>query len=154
SGDHDLKPLVHRDFLNANLGSLYSRVAGTNHPRSGMPTNVILFPQAILTNAQKQFIPSGNFLAAGQVGAAHAPFMPGGTSEFQTTLRLRPQPDRLDDRRNLLAAFDTLKRDIDTTGAMEAADRRQAQAFDVLLRGVGTAFDLSRESAKVIDRYD
>lgn len=154
SSDHDLKPLVHRDFLNANLGSIYSRVAGTNHPTSGMPTNVILFPQAILPDAQKQFLPSGNFLSAGQVGAAHAPFMPGGSSEFQTNLRLRLQPDRLDDRRSLLAAFDNLNRDIDNTGAMEAADRHQTQAFDVLLRGVGSAFDLSRESAKVIDRYD
>ena len=154
SGEHDLKPLVHKDFLNANLGSIYSRVAGTNHPKSGMPTNVILFPQAILPNAQKQFIPAGNFLSAGQVGGAHAPFAPGGNNEFQTNLRLRLQPDRLDDRRGLLAAFDTLRRDIDGTGAMETTDRQQARAFDALLRGVGQAFDLSREPAKVVERYD
>src|SRR5262249_2127469 len=28
NGEHDLRPLVHKDFLDANLGSLYSRVAG------------------------------------------------------------------------------------------------------------------------------
>jgi hypothetical protein len=33
-------------------------------------------------------------------------------------------------------------------------DRMQSQAFDIVLRGAADAFDLSRESAKVIDRYD
>src|SRR5262249_6423979 len=47
-GEHDLKPLVHRDSLNAHLGSLYSRVAGLNHPTTGMPSNVMLFPGAVL----------------------------------------------------------------------------------------------------------
>jgi hypothetical protein len=153
-GEHDLKPLVHKDFLNANLGSLYSRVAGMNHPATGMPSNVLLFPQAVLANAQKQFIPSGNFLATGPLGTTHAPFVPGGSSEFQTNLQLRLQRGRLDDRRRLLAGLDDLKRDVDHTGVMDAVDRYQQQAFDVLLRGVGDAFDLSRESARVIDRYD
>jgi hypothetical protein len=152
-GEHDLKPLVHKDFLNAHLGSLYSRVAGMN-PTTGMPSNVILFPQAVLAQSQKQFIPSGNFLSTGQVGGAHAPFVPGGNGEFQADLQLRLQRDRLDDRRRLLAGFDDLKRDIDRSGVMDALDRHQGQAFDVLLRGVGAAFDLSRESGPVIDRYD
>jgi hypothetical protein len=154
SSEHDLKPLVHKDFANANLGSLYSRVAGMNHPATGMPSNVLLFPQAVLAQAQKQFVPGGNFLSTGPAGSAHAPFVPGGRSEFQTNLQLRLQRDRLDDRRGLLGAFDGLKRDIDRTGVMEAVDRHQEQAFDVLLRGVGEAFDLSRESAKVVARYD
>src|SRR5262249_31466524 len=123
SSDHDLKPLVHRDFLHANLGSLYSRVAGMTHPASGTPSNVILFPQAVLAKAQQQFIPSGNFLATGPLGSAHAPFAPGGNSEFQANLQLRLQRDRLDDRRRLLAEFDDLKRDLDGTGAVEALDR-------------------------------
>src|SRR5262245_52188108 len=131
SGDHDLKPLVHRDFLSANLGSLYSRVAGMNHPATGMPSNVLLFPQAVLARAQKQFIPSGNFLSTGHLGSAHAPFVPGGSGEFQANLQLRLQRGRLDDRRSLLAAFDSLERDIDRTGALDAVDRHQRQAFDV-----------------------
>src|SRR5206468_4001387 len=63
NGEHDLKPLVHKDFLNAHLGSLYSRAAGMNHPVTGMPSNVLLFPQAVLAKAQKQFVPSGNYLS-------------------------------------------------------------------------------------------
>jgi len=154
NGEHDLRPLVHKDFLNANLGSHYSRVAGMTHPVSGMPTNVLLLPQAVIEKPQKQFIPAGNFFSPGPLGSAHAPFAPGGSGEFQSNLQLRLQPDRLDDRRQLLAAFDTVKREVDTTGSMEAVDRHQEKAFDVLRRGIGTAFDLSKEPARIVERYD
>src|SRR5581483_2630280 len=45
-GNHDLKPLVGRDTFGANLGSVYARVAGINHPVTGMPSNAVLFPRA------------------------------------------------------------------------------------------------------------
>ena len=45
--NHNLKPLVGRDTFEANLGAVYSRVAGANHPESGLPTNVVLFPRAV-----------------------------------------------------------------------------------------------------------
>src|SRR5687767_2932956 len=45
--NHDIKPVVGRVTAGANLGSLYSRVAGASHPRTGIPTNVTLFPQAV-----------------------------------------------------------------------------------------------------------
>ena len=41
-GNHDIKPVVGRDTFGANLGSVYSRIAGRNHPETGMPTNVLL----------------------------------------------------------------------------------------------------------------
>ena len=37
---HDIKPIVCRETGDANLGSLYSRVAGQNRPDSGMPPNI------------------------------------------------------------------------------------------------------------------
>src|SRR5437773_362839 len=46
-GNHDIKPVVGRDTFGANLGCVYSHVAGLNHPVTGMPTNVALFPQAV-----------------------------------------------------------------------------------------------------------
>src|SRR3954454_13407827 len=46
-GTHNLKPIVGRDTFEANLGAVYSRVAGANHPDTGMPTNVVLFPRAV-----------------------------------------------------------------------------------------------------------
>src|SRR5947209_17862068 len=45
--NHDAKPVVHRDTLGANLGSFHARVAGLNHPATGIPTNVLLYPQAL-----------------------------------------------------------------------------------------------------------
>src|SRR5262249_61281660 len=67
---------------------------------------------------------------------------------------LRLERDRLDDRRRLLAEFDDLKRDLDATGVVEALDRHQGQAFDVLLGGIGAAFDLAREDPRTVNRYD
>jgi uncharacterized protein (DUF1501 family) len=46
-GKHDIKPIVGSDTFGANLGSIYARVAGQNHPASGLPTNVLLFPRAV-----------------------------------------------------------------------------------------------------------
>src|SRR5205809_637264 len=43
-GNHDIKPIVSRDSLGANLGSIYARVAGQNRPETGLPTNITLFP--------------------------------------------------------------------------------------------------------------
>ena len=31
----------------ATMGALYARVAGTNHPHSGLPTNVLVLPEAV-----------------------------------------------------------------------------------------------------------
>src|SRR5271163_1729999 len=43
-GNHDIKPVVGRDTFGANLGSIYARVAGQNHPDTGIPTNILLLP--------------------------------------------------------------------------------------------------------------
>jgi uncharacterized protein (DUF1501 family) len=69
-------------------------------------------------------------------------------------MEMRIPPERLDDRRYLLDAFDTMRHDIDNRGVMAGADRFQQQAFDVISRGVAQAFDLSREDPRVVARYD
>src|SRR5262245_49290549 len=46
-GNHDIKPVVGKSTLGANMGSLFARVAGTNDPASGMPLNAALFPRAV-----------------------------------------------------------------------------------------------------------
>jgi hypothetical protein len=153
-GNHDAKPVVHRDTLGANLGSFYARVVGLNHPATGLPTNVLLYPQALDPGAQPPVQGLGNFPATGPLGNAYAPFVPGGGGDLQKDMRLTVARDRLDDRRALLARFDRLRREVDRTGALEAMDRYTAQAFDVVLRGVADAFDLSREAPKLVARYD
>ena len=67
-GNHDIKPIVCRDTLNANLGSLYARVAGTNRSGSGFPTNVALFPKAVVEEAQPAVTNFGDFTSAGKLG--------------------------------------------------------------------------------------
>ncbi len=152
--NHDAKPIVHRETLGANLGSFYSRVVGLNHRTTGIPTNMLLNPGAIGPGAQPPTTGLGNFPATGPLGAAYAPFMPGSNSTLQQNMRLSVPALRLDDRRMLLGRLDSLRRELDTTGAMETMDRYQGQAFDVILRGVADAFDLSREAPQVVARYD
>ena len=50
-GNHDIKPIMSKDTLKANLGSLYSRVAGPIRTQTAMPTNVALFPRAVEPDA-------------------------------------------------------------------------------------------------------
>ncbi|MBY0522009.1 MAG: DUF1501 domain-containing protein [Gemmataceae bacterium] len=152
--NHDIKPVVHKDTLGANVGSIYSRVVGMNHPVSGMPTNVLLYPQAVDSTTQPGTQSFGNLGSTGSVGAAYAPFVPGGSSTLQQNMKLKLSRDRLDDRRALRTQLDQIKRNIDGSGAMQAMDRFEEQAFDVVLRGVGDAFDLSKEDPKTIERYD
>lgn len=151
---HDAKPIVHRETLGANLGSFYSRVVGLNHPTTGIPTNMLLYPQAITPNAQPPVQGLGNFPASGPLGAAYAPFIVGGNATLQQNLRLNMPLARLDDRRALLTQLDAMRRELDLSGAMETMDRYQAQAFQVMVRGVAEAFDLSRESPSVVERFD
>src|SRR5262249_40077783 len=60
-GNHDIKPIVSRDTLGASLGSVYSRIAGANHPESGMPTNVVLLPRSVDATTQAGTTAFGRF---------------------------------------------------------------------------------------------
>src|SRR6476661_7279699 len=60
---HDAKPIVHRETLGANLGSFYSRIVGLNHPTTGIPTNMLLYPQAVGSGTQPPVQNLGNFPA-------------------------------------------------------------------------------------------
>jgi hypothetical protein len=153
--NHLIYPIVHpKETLGASLGSLYSHLAGTVHPANGMPTNAALFPQAVDANCHPTRMDFGSFLATGTLSPSCAPFVPGGNSTLQQNMRLNVDRDRLDDRRQLLSRLDGIKRQLDTSGTLDAMDRIQAQAFEVILRGAAGAFDLSRESSRTVARYD
>lgn len=153
-GNHDIKPIVGKETAGANLGSLYAKLAGANHPQSGMPRNVALFPRAVDPNAQAEVKAFGRFDSSGQLGTAYAPFVPGGEGAFQQNLKLSMPRKRLDDRRNLLSQLDRLRHSLDRSAAWNAMDRMQAQAFDTILGGVAEAFDLAKEDPRTIARYD
>ena len=57
--------------------------------------------------------------------------------------------DRLDDRKDLLASLDTVRRDIDATGTMKGLDTFASRAFDMVASGtVRRALDLTQEDAE------
>jgi len=92
---HDIKPIVGKASLQANLGSLYSRVAGPLRTESTMPTNVALFPRAVDSEAGPEIKTFGNFVATGDLGAAYSPFVAGAGGGVQEDLKLRlPLEDR------------------------------------------------------------
>ena len=153
-GNHDIKPIVDRRTLGANLGSLYSRVAGTNHPVTGMPTNTALFPRAVEPKSLPPVDAFGKFWSTGSLGSAYAPFVPGGGGDLQKDMELSLRREQLDDRRSLLTGLDLLRREIDSRGLLEGVDRFKEQAFQTILGGVAQAFDLSKEDPRVVARYD
>jgi hypothetical protein len=153
-GNHDIKPVVGKDTAGANLGSLYARVAGTNHPITGMPLNAALFPRAVDPEcgpAQEGF---GKFWSTGPLGQSFAPFMPGSNGAAQQAMQLSLAKDRFDDRRSLLGQLDSIQRGVDASGRLEGLDKFQQQAFSTILGGVAEAFDLRREDSRTVERYD
>jgi len=152
--NHDIKPVVCRDTLGANMGSIYSRIAGSNHPRTGMPTNAALYPQAVDPDTKPPIKNFGDFEATGTLGKSTAPFVPGGKGEMQRAMRLELPLDRLGDRRALLGRFDQARWALDAAGALEGLDGMREQAFRVILGGMADAFDLSKEDPNTVARYD
>lgn len=153
-GNHDIKPIVSRYSMHANLGSLYSRIAGATHPHTGMPSNIAVFPQAVDAEAQPVNNNFGKFESAGAVGPAYAPFVLG-SGDLQNDMRLHIDQNRLADRRTLLAQLDRGRRDFER--ALEAGSvigRYRQQAFETLIGGVADAFDLSKEDDRVVRAFD
>jgi hypothetical protein len=153
NGNHDIKPVVSPYSLNANLGSLYSRVVGSLGA-NGMPTNVAIFPNSVDPRGPGARSNFGNFLSTGTLGASYAPFVPGAAGQMQQNMTLNLARERLDDRRALLGQIDTLRRQIDASGSMAAVDRFHEQAHDVILSGIARAFDLSREDPRLVAKYN
>lgn len=122
------------------FGSVVSRLVGNN---SALPTYV-----ALNRATTDQF----EFEKPYYAGPGHAPFRPFGEAlEDLTPVRNLQQ---LQDRRQLLATFDSMRRDLDAQGAVSALDRHHAQALDIITSPrVREAFDLSREPAHVLAAY-
>jgi hypothetical protein len=142
----------------AALSAVYTRLAGTNHAETGMPSNVLVLPEAVREGLKldKNFETDalGTLTSPGELGPSYAAFNPSGGGQLQRNMELRISPERLSERRELLADLDRLRRRLDKTGVVEGVDRFQQQAFDVIVGGIASAFDLSKEDAATLDRYD
>jgi uncharacterized protein (DUF1501 family) len=151
---HNIKPVVGKATLDANMGSLFTRIAGTNDPATGMPLNTALYPRAVDPSTGPESMSFGKFDSTGMLGSAFAPFVPGGSGSLQSDMQLKLDPSRIDDRKTLLTGLDRIRRDLDASGGLPGADKFQEQALQTILGGVAKAFDLAGEDAKTIARYD
>ena len=88
------------------------------------------------------------------LGLAHRPFTPSGPALENLSLPKGVSAERVADRRDLLTRFDTIRRDIDTSGSMDGIDAYTAQAFDMIASGaVRKALDVGQEPEKVRERF-
>jgi hypothetical protein len=84
------------------------------------------------------------------VGKDTGAVSPGGLFQFSAGL----SQERLSDRRSLLTSLDRLRGGLDQNGSMDALDRYQQQAVEMVLgQKAQEAFDLSRETETCRDRY-
>jgi hypothetical protein len=126
-----------------NFGSVISKVQGAYDPV--VPPFVDLAP----VMQHKPY----NSPDAGLLGQSYNPAKLGGGDDLAL---LRPEPAlaaRLGRRRDLLAAFDQLRRQIDSAG-LEGMDSSYQRAFDALTSSkVAQALDVETEDPRLRDRY-
>jgi uncharacterized protein (DUF1501 family) len=90
----------------------------------------------------------------GYLGVANRAFTPDGPGLSNLSLSPGVTTDRNDDRRSLLAQFDTVRRDIDASGTITGMDAFTQSAFEMVASGTTRrALDLSQEHPRVRDRY-
>ncbi len=90
----------------------------------------------------------------GYLGAAHRPFTPDGAGLNNLRYASGVPAGRLDDRKDLLARFDTARREVDASGAMKGMDVFNQRAFDMIASGtVRKCLDLKNEDPRTRDRY-
>jgi hypothetical protein len=129
-----------------SCGSIVSRQLGHLSPH--LPTYVMI----------PRMVPG---TGPAYLGVTHKPFEtqadPASPGPFRVPNFSLPQGvtlERVGDRRQLLGSFDRLRRDLDNTGQMEALDRYQQRAWEILTsRAARDAFDLDREPDAVRQRY-
>ena len=122
------------------FGSVIAKHRGPNHP--GMP------PYVVLNLKSRSHVAWGGYL-----GTQYDPFNGAVASQlFQLPKGLTME--RLQSRHDLSTQMDSLRRDIDGSGMMDAMDSFSQKAFEIVAGGrAQEAFDLSKEPKHVIDRY-
>jgi hypothetical protein len=133
------------------IGSMATAVAGSRKP--GLPANVAV-PYAMSIGLRPGYF-GGNYL-----GPQHNPFETEGdpnADNFQVqnlSIGGGMTVSRLEDRRNLLANFDGIRREVDRNGRFEAMDKFERQAYELVTSPQAReAFDISKEKPEVRERY-
>ncbi len=88
------------------------------------------------------------------LGYAHRPFQPFGEVSRDLALTKGVSLEKFQERRQLLSAFDTMRRDVDTSGALAGMDEFTRKAGEMIVSNqVRDALDLGREPERVRRRY-
>jgi hypothetical protein len=139
------------DPMYPSAGSIAARVRGAN--QAGLPAYV-----AVPVAASVGLNPGYN--SAAYLGHAYNPFQTGGdpnAANFSVRNLVLPGGvtlSQLDDRRELLRSFDTLRRDIDRSGTLESLDRFQREAYEMISGPAAReAFAIHKEDPRLRDRY-
>ncbi|MBP89591.1 MAG: hypothetical protein CMJ64_23255 [Planctomycetaceae bacterium] len=138
----------------AGMGSIVSRLRGTSHPDTGMPTHVYVSSSEVDKQFNKERLRLLDAAGPGDMGGAYGPFQVGGDSQASGDMQLRISRARLDDRLALNKALDQLNRQLDARGSIESLDKFAQQALEFVLGKSRAAFDLTQESPALVERYD
>jgi hypothetical protein len=88
------------------------------------------------------------------VGARYRSFYPSGPGQEDLSLPKGITLERLDDRKQLLAGLDRIRREVDNSQEFEALDSFTSQGLEIATSSaVREAFDISREPASLVARY-
>lgn len=139
-GKSDLTNIGGRPAIGSAVAKLFGPVDASVPPYIGLakPTS---------------HVPWSDSGTPGFLGSPYAPFKPDGPGMENMTLN-GISLDRLRDRRRLLSEFDSMRRDIDISGAMEGMDAFGQRALDVLTSSkLIDALDLSKEDPAIVERY-
>lgn len=141
TGNREAAPRVNR------AGHQYPAIASiiARHRAAANPS---MPPYVALNMKSRSHLAWGGYL-----GQAYDPFIGDNVSQlFRMPKGLTM--DRLRSRKSLSQQMDTLRSALDAGGSMAALDRFNQQAFDIVAgQRAQEAFDLSREPAKVIERF-
>src|SRR5947208_216191 len=158
-GDHDGYQCLSGWSRRAkNVTGGYPSIGSVLWKAQGMVDRAV--PPAIGLAAPTQHMEWSEPGGAGYLGPAYAPFRPNpvsnqGISSGSNDIRLNGiNLERLQNRRQLLMALDTCKRQMETSLGLRAQDSAAETAFDMLSSSkLADALDISKESAKVRERY-
>jgi hypothetical protein len=132
--------------VHPSVGSIVSKQLG--HLNPSMPAYVMI--PRLLPGAGSAYL-----------GVAHKPFetqadpaQPGPFKLPNFQLASGVTLDQVGDRKTLLKDFDKLRREVDASGQLDAMDRFQAKAWEIVTSSAARdAFDLDKEPVKLRERY-
>ena len=132
------------------------------NPMPSMPSSVVVLPEGIDPEL-KLGTPTGPFRFGfikqhygqpGQLGSPYQSLFLDGGDQLAENFDLKLPRDRFDDRRLLLGQLDSFRQRLQTAGDRDGLGEIRSQAYDVLLKGISEAFDLTKEDTKTLRRYD